>query len=614
MSDLVSKDRGFAGLILLRLLMASWRVDYRRPPGGRTGRPRGRPVLYCLWHARQLPLMLSHRREGITTLISLHRDGDYVAKVAKLLGFSVVRGSSTRGGAAALKRMASVLRSGTDCAITPDGPRGPAFKAKPGLVLISRLGRRPAVPIAASGCPALVFGSWDSFRLPLPFARMTIVEGRPIPPSPPRMTPEQAALHVEREMARVTGMADFLACTPGRLFERVAGTAGRMLGFAAQAALIGRPGNERLERRGIIPVRSDRPVVLHGSSAGEVNGILPLAGHLASRGLPVHLTCFTPAGREAVSRSGLPGSFLPLDSPVFVERFLESTAPRALVIAETEIWPNLLMGALLRSVPCIAVNARLSESSLRNYRLLAGRRIGRLLSCFCSIQCRTPGDAERFESLGVDPSVIEVTGDTKALRDPGDPPAGWSSRFSGCGPVIVAGSTRPGEERAVALASRKAGLFPVIAPRHLERLGEVADLLRSEGFRTKLWSEGGPASGGDCILLDERGILARLYGCADVAFVGGTIAPFGGHNIMEPLLRGVPVVVGPSHGSFEALVQEGVRIGAVRVADEDGLADAFHAMASCGLDRSIIRSLGASGGREALDRFNAALALAGIVI
>lgn len=614
MADLISKDHGFAGLILLRLLMASWRVDYRRPPGGRAGGVRGRPVLYCLWHSRQLPLMLSHRREGVTILISIHRDGDYVSKVAGLLGFSVVRGSSTRGGAEALKSMASILRAGTDCAVTPDGPRGPAFRAKPGLVLMSRLGRRPTVPIGSSGGPALVFGSWDSFRLPLPFARMTIVEGRPVPLAPSRMTQEQAVLHVEREMARVTGMADFLSSTPGRVFERVAGAAGRVLGRASQAALLRRPRSERLERSGIVPSRRDRPVVMHGSSAGEVNGILPLAEHLVSHGLPVHLTCFTPAGREAVSRSGLTGSFLPLDSPVFVERFLESSDPRALVIAETEIWPNLLMGALLRSVPCIGVNARLSESSLRNYRLLAGLRIGRLLSCFCSIQCRTPGDAERFESLGVDPSVIEVTGDTKALSDPGDPPAEWTSRLSGLGPVMVAGSTRPGEEKAVAVASRKAGLFPVIAPRHLERLGEVAELLRSEGFRTTLWSESGQDSPGDCILLDERGILARLYGCADVAFVGGTIAPFGGHNIMEPLLRGVPVVVGPSHGSFETLVGEGVRLGAVRIADEDGLPDALREMASCGLDPYSIRRLGASGGREALDRFDAALALAGIVI
>ena len=363
---------------------------------------------------------------------------------------------------------------------------------------------------------------------------------------------------------------------------------------------------------GIVDVRTDRPVWMHGSSAGEVNGLLPLALHLRGRGLPVHLTCFTPAGMEAVERSGMQGSFLPLDDPDWVGRFLRAVSPGALVLAETEIWPNLLLRTLLASIPCICVNARLSAGSLRGYRLLAGGCTGRLLSCFCAVLCRTEADARRFRTLGVDPSIIEVTGDTKALSDPGDPPAEWRERLSGCGPVLVAGSTRPGEEEVVAPAAREAGLYPVIAPRHLERLGEVEAAMRNLGFRTARWSEPGPPPDAGCMIVDVRGILSRLYGCASVAFVGGTIAPFGGHNILEPLLRGVPTVVGPDHGSFDREVAEGVANGAMAVSGRDGLAGVLGRMMNCGVDPSVIRDLGLSPGRAALGRFDEALHRAGV--
>lgn len=603
-------DGGFAGMILLRLLQASWRLDYRKPPEGRAGRVRGLPVLFCLWHGRQLALTLTHRGEGVTNLISMHGDGEYAARVAGLLGYSVVRGSSTRGGVEALRRMASVLRSGGDCAITPDGPRGPAFRAKPGLVQIARLGRRPVVPIGASGSPSAVFRSWDSFRLPLPFARVVVVEGRPLPPPPRSVAPDQAALQVEREIARVTRLSDFLASPSGRLFELLSEAAGRSAGAAASAVLLSRPPGERAERNGRTAPRTDGPVWMHGSSVGEINGILPYAGHLASRGIPVHLTAFTPAGREAVANSGFTGSFLPLDSPGRVERFLDAIRPGAFVLAETELWPNLLLGTLLRSIPCFSVNARLSRTSLRNYRLLAGSCPGTLLSCFCSIMCRSPEDAERFAMLGVDPAIIEVAGDAKALRDPGDPPSGWTSRLASRQPVLVAGSTRPGEERAVALAAREAGFFPVIVPRHLERLGEVMRLLAAEGLDPALWS--GEDIGCGCLVVDCRGMLSRLYGCAAVAFVGGTIAPFGGHNILEPMLRGVPVVVGPSHQSFATEVDAGVSMGAVRVTLEAGLAEAMTSLRESRIDPERIRELGRSRGREALARFDEGLRRAGV--
>ena len=114
------------------------------------------------------------------------------------------------------------------------------------------------------------------------------------------------------------------------------------------------------------------------------------------------------------------------------------------------------------------------------------------------------------------------------------------------------------------------------------------------------------------MIVDVRGILSRLYGCASVAFVGGTIAPFGGHNILEPLLRGVPTVVGPDHGSFDREVAEGVANGAMAVSGRDGLAGVLGRMMNCGVDPSVIRDLGLSPGRAALGRFDEALHRAGV--
>ncbi len=600
-----------AGRILVTLLGSSWRIDYRRSRAGRSGRSRGLPVLFAFWHGRQLPLIYTHRGEGITVLVSMHRDGGYVAGILESMGFATVRGSTTRGGAGALRRMAAVLRRGADCAITPDGPRGPAGRTGPGIHHISRLGRRAVVPIATSGSPSIVLRSWDRFRIPLPFCRMVVVEGRPVVP-PRGSDPESAVAFLQAEMDRVTRFADFLSSPSGRALEALAGMAGRMAGALAAPILALRPARESRERRGHHSPDGRRPVWLHGSSLGEVSGLLPLASWLGERGLPSYLTCSTPAGRGAIERSGLPGGFAPLDDPSAVGRFLDRIEPSALVLSETEIWPNTIIGALERSIPCMSVNARLSGGSLARYRAIAGPAAGRLVSCFCAVLCRSDADRERFESLGADPGILETAGDSKSLNDPGDPPVEWRSLLPPETRVVVAGSTRPGEEVPVVRAAREAGLFPVLAPRHLGRMAEIEALLAAEGLRTARWSSGLPAGSADVLIVDVHGVLSRLYGLGEIAFVGGTLAPFGGHNILEPLLRGVPVAVGPSFESFADEVGAGVRLGVVGVAREEGLAECFRRLSGSRAPEGSARELGRSRGLRLLERFGAALERAGI--
>jgi 3-deoxy-D-manno-octulosonic-acid transferase len=180
--------------------------------------------------------------------------------------------------------------------------------------------------------------------------------------------------------------------------------------------------------------------------------------------------------------------------------------------------------------------------------------------------CRTDQDRERFERLGVPGDLLITSGDSKSLAPAEKPDAAWREKLSSTGrKVLVAGSTRPGEEKEVIEACAGAGWLPVIAPRHLHRTGEVMAVAKAAGMNPVLWSSilpPGRVSSFGSVVVDRHGILARLYGAADAAFVGGTIAPIGGHNVLEPLQQGVPVIVGENHSSFEREVEEAVRIGA----------------------------------------------------
>lgn len=582
------------GRVFMRLIGLTWRVKYVRPSSGRSGRSRGRAVFYAFWHGRQLPLIHTHRGEGVTVLVSRNTDGQYVTNVLHSMGFRTVRGSSSRGGAEALRGMAGSLRRGVDCAITPDGPRGPAEKAKAGAALISRLGGRPVVPMSTSGWPAVRFRSWDRFMLPLPFARVVVVEGSPMRPMS-RDEPQEVWLEgLETGLRGVTAYADLLASPRAAAVSVLLGAAARAFRPPAWLLLLHRPKRERRERKGYAGPSHDRPVWMHGSSLGELNGLLPYARGLLRRGVPVYMTCFTPSGRGFIEEHGLPGSFIPLDVPRWTRRFLERTAPRALVLAETEIWPNTILGALSMRIPCVLVNGRLSKKSLRRYRFMTPLP-GMMLSCFSTVLARSDEDRKRFLALGVDERTVTVSGDSKFLADSGDPPPEWRKLLACAGPVMVAGSTREGEEEVILRACRSAGYFPVIVPRHLDRVSEVEALMKEMGFKPARWSmlsgidSNEPAF--DSVLTDVQGILARMYGIGDAAFVGGTLAPIGGHNVLEPAMRGVPFTVGPNFGNFRDTVEQFREMGGASVFSSPGeLAAILTALAENPPDRMELRA------------------------
>jgi 3-deoxy-D-manno-octulosonic-acid transferase len=301
---------------------------------------------------------------------------------------------------------------------------------------------------------------------------------------------------------------------------------------------------------------------IQGVSLGEVEVALTLAAELARRrpGLPLLLTATTPAGVGLLSRrvnaSGPRWRPFPLDVPASVRRFFDAERPRVLVLTETELWPAVLLEARRRSVPVLLANARLSARSAARYRRASALFAGPL-SALSRVLARTAADAERFLAIGVPGERVTVTGDLKFDRVPPEPPsfAAAALRLAAGRPVLVAGSAAEEEIPLVLDVARRLAasvpVFLVLAPRRTESFEGAVASARLHGLavirRSELDDSAADASGpADVLVLDTVGELAATYALADAALLGGTFAPRGGHNVLEPLRAGVPVVVGPS--------------------------------------------------------------------
>ncbi|HEX2201683.1 MAG TPA: lysophospholipid acyltransferase family protein [Longimicrobium sp.] len=168
------------GAALLNRLMGTTRVSTEGEENFRRFWREGKPVVFTLWHGRLLPCTYHHRGQGVVTLISQHRDGEYITRVVRKWGYTAVRGSSTRGGLEALRELIRHVKDGRSLAITPDGPRGPREKMKAGPVIIAQRTGAPIIPVVSGADRAWFPGGWDRFLIPQPFARLRIVYGEPV--------------------------------------------------------------------------------------------------------------------------------------------------------------------------------------------------------------------------------------------------------------------------------------------------------------------------------------------------------------------------------------------------------------------------------------------------
>jgi 3-deoxy-D-manno-octulosonic-acid transferase len=338
----------------------------------------------------------------------------------------------------------------------------------------------------------------------------------------------------------------------------------------------------------------NRAIWVHAVSVGETLAVAGLVGEIIRRfpGQTLYLSHVTPTGR-AVGEARTPGVagrfYLPLDWKWAARRVFKRLRPKLLIIAETEIWPNLLSVAFEQGTRVVLVNARLSERSFRGYRRF-GFFFRRALESIDTVFAQTERDADRFRQLGLPAEKVSVAGNLKFDGRP--PELGEFSRLArrtleqaGRGPVLVAGSTMAGEEPLVLRAwDRIRERFPtallILAPRHPQRFDEVAQLLDQRACRFLRRTALDPLKPDACfadaeiVLLDTIGELAGVFELADVAFVGGSLVPTGGHNLLEPAFWAKPVLFGPHMHHFRDIAEQFVAEGAAfQVKNPDEVAD-----------------------------------------
>ena len=372
--------------------------------------------------------------------------------------------------------------------------------------------------------------------------------------------------------------------------------AGPVLGWLAPAARAFVPPAQRAlwhERLAKEPLES-ADVWIHAASLGEAGAVGPLVEHLqhAAPSARLRLTATTLTGRERLAASGTPVTLAPLDVPQATRRFFERVDPALLILIETELWPQWLIEAQRRTVPVVVASARLSERSLRGYARL-GDGMRELAAGLRGVLAQTPADAERWLALGSRRAATQVVGN---LKDDGLPlPAEDRTRLRATlgvdpnRPLLVLGSVRPGEARTLAAAwgqlpgELRAHWQVVALPRH----ARTGDALQVEAADAAGWR-----------WETRMGVLNSFYRAADVAFVGGSLEPFGGHNPMEPAATGAAVVMGPHHASQQASVDALLHAGGIRIVE--GSAELGHAWTEL-LSDSAMRERMAGAARGVVD-------------
>jgi 3-deoxy-D-manno-octulosonic-acid transferase len=346
------------------------------------------------------------------------------------------------------------------------------------------------------------------------------------------------------------------------------------------------PGDVRCPNRG-----RERVIWVHAVSVGEVVTAAAILDELKKRTplTRVVLSTTTSTGQETARKRGLDVDaliYFPYDLPWAVRRALNCVRPDLLVMVDTELWPNIIALAHGSGVKIAVANARFSDKAVRRARFVRWH-YGWMLGSVDSVLAQSPLDAERYLDFGADAKRVEVTGSLKFDEEfPEVSPAAAAKLRQDLGlmpdvPVWVVGSTREGEEEYVLDAFRELRLQqqhvqPIIAPRHPERGDEVERIVRDRGYhpirRTQLRqaAESGapPPSATDrpedtVVILDTIGELARVYAIADVVTVGGSFVRWGGHNMLQPMAQGKPVIVGPHTHNFRDIVAIAKEAGAL---------------------------------------------------
>lgn len=575
MGKILSRIAPYIGWLFLWLITLTARLKI-------VGRERIKPgSILASWHGSfSLPVFLL-RKLHLTCIVSPSEDGYLLEKFLILTGCKVIRGSTRRGGLSALRKARRGLEQGEILGITPDGPLGPSRVPHRGILFFAR-GGHPFIPVGVSAKPAIHLKTWDRHIVPLPFSRIVVSFGEPLTIKEDEIDKVKKAIDDEEEKAR-------------RILEETSPSAWEMLFpillynslsffllplvflFLSLRQIKGKHLRGWKERLGILPP-SKGSVWCHSVSVGEVMAVKPIIEHLRflQPECPIFLSTTTNTGMETAKKhlaSLAKLFFFPLDLFPCPLIALLRLKPAVLCLVETEIWPNLIFLARLLNIPVVLVNGRISDKSMLSLKALRFFFAPFVRQLYALMQSEQ--DAERIKICGG--RIVQVLGNTKfdqvvGIRN--------TSRLESLrtilgiketDEVLLAGSTHPGEEEKILRAFWQVRLSHpelrlIIAPRHPERIQQVETLLSKQGF-TFVRRSTLPQANLDphtVIIIDTVGELSTLYGLSTVSFVGGSLIPKGGHNILEPLAWGKPVLFGPYMNNFRDISQlverEGVGI------------------------------------------------------
>ncbi len=562
------------------------------PPGFVQKNLPDHPLLIAMWHGQGLLLPYIRPSEDIKVaiMVAKHLDGDIVDAAVDTFGMTTIRGAGAgrkgkdKGGFEALRACMIAIRNDTTIAITADIPPGPARKAGLGLITLAKITGRAILPCAVVTKHYLKLNTWSGFTVNLPFSKIVMAGGEQIkvPRHASNEEIETLRLLLEDSMNEVTARAYHVAGSSERgipteqnpvaygplLRTYVRGT--RLLQPAAPLLLKyrERQGKEETgrtdERLGFhsAPRKSGSLIWLHAASVGETNAVLHLIERMIDQrpDLQILLTTGTVTSAK-LARSRLPEGaihqYVPLDTPDFIKRFFDHWKPRAVILTESEIWPNLISEARNRKVPLLLVNGRISPRSFRRWRNRF--KIARpLFSSLDLVIAQNDRYAGYFERLGS--RYVLAAGNLKMDAPP--PPVDKAAlerlkKTIGSRPVFLAASTHPGEEEIIAGTHRslKKGLpdlLTIIVPRHPNRGAEVCEMLQGEGLTcAQRTNQDAPAVSQDIYVADTIGELGLFYDLARVSFIGGSLVKHGGQNPIEAIMHKSAVLTGPNVHNFE---------------------------------------------------------------
>jgi len=359
---------------------------------------------------------------------------------------------------------------------------------------------------------------------------------------------------------------------------------------------------------------------IHAASVGEFNAASPLIRSLLKSHpeIPLMITTLTPTGSERVKRDlgdKVAHSYIPIDLPGAVSRFLKRLQPRLIIVMETEIWPNLYLQSQYLDIPLLMANARLSKRSVARLGHMPGF-VAKVLHTVDWIGAQSDNDADRLTGCGANPRHIDMTGNLKfdmsVSASLEEKAAALRLRWGRERPVLVAGSTHEADENVVifafvALLETLPDALLILVPRYPERFARATQLAKAAGLQTELYSQGEACSKqAQCFVIDTIGELMTYYACADVAYVGGSMGDQGGHNPLEPAALGKPVLMGPNMDNAKEIVTQLLQCQAARlVTNRPG----FQQVAEEILTDGVLRDAMGQAGRSLVEKNRGALDL-----